>query len=149
MSYHAITIAKHLTLMAEQRGRQLTHMQLQKLVFLAHGYHLGVYGRPLIIDAVVSWQYGPIIPALYRELKWFCGDTIAPLRGPAPMGNDSLQLLQAVFDGYGALTGPALSSLTHQPGSPWAQVWQAHLCGGSSQIPDALLARHYAVQLAA
>ena len=41
--------------------KEITTMQLLKLVYIAHGWMLGLYDKPLISDEVEAWQYGPFI----------------------------------------------------------------------------------------
>ncbi|MCC7437458.1 MAG: DUF4065 domain-containing protein [Armatimonadetes bacterium] len=48
-------------------GTALTPMKLLKLVYIAHGWHLGIMGKPLISDEVQAWKYGPVIPKLYSR----------------------------------------------------------------------------------
>lgn len=112
--------------MARQAGRTLTPMQLLKLVYIAHGWMLGLYGVPLIRNRVEAWKFGPVIPDLYRAVR-HCGD--GPVIASIPVPQEELipverQLIEQVFSGYGARSGISLSSLTHQPGTPWAQVYR-------------------------
>ncbi len=110
------------------------HMKLHKLVYLAHGWHLARTGRPLINDRIEAWPYGPVIPALYHEFKQF-GDE--PIDGRAfdfdfniaenvvlhePFPADSAGLLELVWQTYGEYSGTDLSRMTHEPGTPWAEV---------------------------
>ena len=37
-------------------GNCKTNMQIQKMVYIAHGYMLGVYDRPLIVDPIEAWK---------------------------------------------------------------------------------------------
>ena len=61
-------IANEFLRLAKESGQSLTPMQLLKLVFIAHGWMLGLYGEPLISDDVQAWKYGPVIPDLYQTL---------------------------------------------------------------------------------
>jgi uncharacterized phage-associated protein len=46
-------------------------MKLQKLLFFTHADFLIRTGRPLIKQEFEAWDYGPVIPSLYREFKKF------------------------------------------------------------------------------
>ena len=141
----ATVVANRLLELAAECGRALTPMQLLKLVYIAHGWMLGLYGRPLIRDEVQAWQYGPVIPTLYNAIRNFRS---SPVQGPLQtrsgeaLGEQERDLVKQVFNVYGALTGPALSRLTHAQGTPWKAVWQPD-CFGIS-ISNDLIADHYA-----
>ena len=107
--------------LANAKGDSLTPMQLLKLVYIAHGWMLGLYGRPLIRDDVEAWQYGPVIPRLYNSVRGFKSQ---PVVGPLPAREETLDdkeksIIDQVYEIYGDLSGPQLSRLTHAEGSPW------------------------------
>lgn len=51
-----------------QRQR-LTQVRLHKLVYFAHGWHLGLNRGPLLDEAIQAWRYGPVVPSLYEEFN--------------------------------------------------------------------------------
>lgn len=111
-------------------------MKLQKLVYFAHGWYLALTGEPLIAEKMEAWQYGPVIPQLYRQLKAY-GDravteAIAEPRMfnsaslDLPMNDGALtarQVIARVWTLYGVFTAVRLSNATHLPGSPWFQAY--------------------------
>ena len=141
--YDSVTVANRFLELAKDRGATLTPMQLLKLVYLAHGWHLGLYGVPLIREDVQAWQYGPVIPKLYRAIKNFRSH---PVVGPLHGGEETLDevaddTVEQVYSIYGRLTGPALSRLTHAPGSPWAETYVPGSFG--LDISNDLIEEHY------
>ncbi|WP_416366578.1 Panacea domain-containing protein [Sphingomonas aurantiaca] len=52
-------------------GDGLTQMQLQKLVFFAHGWTLAETGYALTEDDPEAWVYGPVYRDLYDHTKYF------------------------------------------------------------------------------
>ena len=141
----ARTVANRLLTLAQQDGGSLTPMQLLKLVYMAHGWMLGLKGRPLIRDDVEAWQYGPVIPRLYNAVRGFKGRPIeGQLRDDgAALDADEIDIVDQVYGIYGRRTGPALSRLTHQPNSPWAKVYTPGAFG--VEIPNDIIEDHYAM----
>jgi uncharacterized phage-associated protein len=137
-------IANEVLKVAEAHANPVTPMQLLKLVYIAHGWSLGLYGRPLISDEIQAWQYGPVIPRLYNALKDFRDQ---PVRGPLPttdgepLSDSERKLIRQVFEIYGSKSGPALSRLTHAKDSPWAQTYEQDTFG--IRIPNDIIEDHY------
>lgn len=126
-------------------GRPLTPMQLLKLVYIAHGWMLGLYGRPLIRDDVQAWQYGPVIPRLYDHLRAYKGQpvdrTLPVSPGADELDETAIDLIDQVYEIYGHMTGMALSRITHAAGTPWEQTYAPGSFG--RVIPSDLIADHY------
>jgi uncharacterized phage-associated protein len=64
-TYDPKAIANYFIARAAADGKRLTPLQLIKLVYIAHGWYLGLTGEPLINEPPEAWQYGPVIPSLY------------------------------------------------------------------------------------
>ena len=146
MATGAHTVANRFLKLAEDKGQALNPLQLMKLVYIAHGWMLGMYRRPLIKDHIEAWKFGPVIPRLYRSIKAYGSDPItAPLPlapgKDAPLDEIEADIIDQTFEIYGHLTGIRLSALTHQPDTPWAKTWSAD--SWAAQIPDDLIAEHY------
>ena len=60
--------------------KALTLLQINKMVYISHGWILGAYGRPLIdnrINQIQAWKYGPVVVGLYHMLKSFGSTSIS------------------------------------------------------------------------
>lgn len=137
---------------AAEEGRSLTPMQLIKLVYVAHGWHLAVFEKPLISEPVSAWRYGPVIQSLYHQLKQYGRGPItgraSTFEGRTPIldaSPESQALLDRVWQIYGRYTGSQLMNLTHTAGTPWWVTWEQN--GGKSRpharIDDALILDHF------
>jgi uncharacterized phage-associated protein len=144
MMYDSLLVADRFLERAKAMGDTLTPMQLLKLVYIAHGWMLGLYGRPLIKDEVQAWQYGPVIPRLYNAIRQYRDQPVrgplCPTSGALPMTEQSV--VDQVYEIYGDKSGPALSRLTHLPGSPWAETYTPGVFG--VVIPNDIIEDHYA-----
>ncbi|KUR71540.1 MAG: DUF4065 domain-containing protein [Negativicutes bacterium] len=133
--------------LAQDDARGLTPMQVLKLVYIAHGWSLGIHGRPLIEQSVQAWQYGPVIPDLYHAMKGFGGGFVAgylPSRAyetPDRLTGQEARLIEDVYRLYGHMTGIQLSRITHAENTPWSMTYEP---GSSGEvIPADLIAEHY------
>lgn len=149
VSYSSFQIANHFIKKAGETGSELTPMKLMKLVYLGHGWHLGVTGKPLISERVQAWKYGPVIPNLYHQYKDFGRGQIGPsaLTDVDPVTDpETIQFLDVIWDIYAKFSGGQLSTLTHEKDSPWWKTWNDH--GGSEKkgaiIPEDSIRDFYA-----
>ena len=142
MAYPAAAIANEFIRIAERKGRRLTQMQVQKLVYFAHGWHLALTGEPLINERVLAWDYGPVVRSLWRAFKEYGSNPIQKMaRVPdwegdlvnwiTPTVEDGEQpetnaytaaLIRRVWEQYGSLKAYELSELTHVEGGPWSRT---------------------------
>lgn len=123
--------------------RYFTPMQLLKLVYVAHGWMLGLYGRPLIVDDVEAWMYGPVIPTLYKEIKHYRDQIVSDIDRVKlyPFDKYESKLIDQVIDQYGKLSGAMLSRITHAPNTPWSFTYKERSKG--HKISNDLIADHY------
>lgn len=143
--YSSLVVANRLLALAREKNQTLTPMQLIKLVYMCHGWMLGLYGRPLIRDEVQAWKFGPVIPQLYRVVRDFRSSPVAdmlavPTREPE-LDEVAEDIIRQVSEIYGNYDGITLSNMTHQPGTPWAQTWDLH--GWGLGISNDLIESHY------
>jgi uncharacterized phage-associated protein len=128
---------------ANQNNDTLTPMQVLKLVYIAHGYSLAYNGRPLIPNRIEAWKFGPVIPDLYHAVKHWRDQPVGPIatQGLEGFGENEKELVDATYEAYKGVDGIALSNLTHQPGTPWDEVYRADRA--NTPIPNDLIENHY------
>lgn len=144
MRYPSLKIANYFISKAIDEDKPLTPMQILKLVYIAHGWTLGLIGQPLIDDKVYAWKYGPVIPAIYHAFK---------ARGARPVTNtllgyqlddfdeNVLTILNFVWQSYGHMDGPLLSALTHADETPWSKCYIPN--NYDIEIKDDCIKAHY------
>lgn len=138
------TVANRFLALARERGQTLTPMQLLKLVYIAHGWMLGLAKRPLIRDDIQAWQYGPVIPRLYNAVRQYRSSPVSESL-PQPVGDQLDEkedhMVKEVDRIYGQLSGSELSKLTHAPDTPWYTTYKTGQFG--IPIPDDMIQDHY------
>ena len=143
MARDAIEIANHFI---ARSGNTKTHLQVQKMTYFAHGFMLGVFGIPLIRDRVEAWEWGPVIPSLWKRFKKYGSDIILAKAVPPviPFTPQETEILDAVWNHYGRYCGYYMSGLTHDDRSgrrtPWASC---HVKGENRHIPDSVTQHYY------
>lgn len=139
-------IANYFIRKSAESGVPLTPMKLIKLVYIAHGWYLALAGKPLLGESIEAWQYGPMIKSLYRAFKCY-GNKPLPLSAATDAviddneHEDVRRLLDKIWERYSRLTAAQLSTITHQPDTPWSQVYDPYQRG--TLIPDHLIRKHY------
>lgn len=108
----------------------IDNLKLSKLLFFAQGWYMVKFGLPLFDDDIQAWDYGPVIPSVYRAFKC-CGanDIEEPteLFDEHRLSNDEVCLLLDVYSEYGKYTGWALKNMTHEKGTPWDKVYEKNM----------------------
>lgn len=155
MAYDAKAVANYFLELAAKDGVKISPMKIQKLIFYAHGWHLGLLGKPLISDEIEAWQYGPVVPSIYREFRDFGSgpimraatdvdfefDIVAP--EIPPEDETARSIIDRVWKGYGRLSAVDLSNLTHRVDSPWSKAIKANPGLRNVTISDASIAEHF------
>jgi len=62
--------------LGKKSGWNLTNLQMQKMLYIAHMFYMGDMGEPLIHEHFEAWDYGPVQPSLYHHLKTFGADPV-------------------------------------------------------------------------
>ena len=124
--HNALEVADKIIRLSWEDETPITPMQVQKLTYFCHAWMLGLGYGPLFQDAVESWQYGPVIRALYHRLKGYGRERIADplLETAAQFSEAEERIIEVIWRQYGQLDGNRLSRMTHAAGSPWDQTYQ-------------------------
>jgi uncharacterized phage-associated protein len=167
MSYKSQAIANYFLDLAASANQFLTQMKLQKLVYFAHGWNLGLTGKPLINEHIQAWSYGPVVRSLYNCFREFGsgplldGATEVVQTGSNPFQFETTKpsilderterpeltrvLLDKIWSVYGGYSAIQLSNLTHAPGTPWDTINKIY--NGSipkyATIPNELIADYF------
>lgn len=149
-----VAVANYFIGKAQQEGKEITPMKVLKLVYIAHGWHLGLLKTPLIGEQIQAWRYGPVIDSVYQDFKEYGRNQIPRQKlliengqavVPTVTDPEKVRFLDAIWHVYKDYNGLQLSAMTHQVGTPWYATWSQ---GGGSEmrgavIPQDEIQRHY------
>lgn len=124
----AIDIANFFIQLAESiNDNSIDNLKLNKMLYYAQGHCLAKYNRKLFDDEIQAWEYGPVVPEVYRSFKCCGSNSIQETSqtfDESKLTSDILDLLMDVYNAYGKYTGLALKEMTHQKGGPWDKVFE-------------------------
>ena len=124
-------------------------MQLQKLVYIAHGWNLAVNEEPLVSELPQAWDNGPVFRGLWNHIRDYgfghktklLENAKSKLPVSEPLSENETAVIDHVWNKYRHLSGVELSRMTHKPGTPWSVSYFSR--GRTSLIPNDEIKKHY------
>ena len=158
MPYLAAAVANSFLNIAKSEGGLVDPMKVQKLVYFAHGWHLGFERGALSAEYAQAWRWGPVFPKLYGAVKIWGSEPImdsvsameinhSKFRWSTPSipseDTFAMELTERVWKVYGHMSGPALSQLTHEPDGPWDVIRKKNPALRNQVIPNHLIQKNF------
>lgn len=119
---------------ADDRGREITNLDLQKIIYFLHGHYLRQHRKPLVEGEFEAWPYGPVHRVIYDAFKSYndtpidgratAFDPVRRQRRELPTLADAaiVELIDAVLSHYLDMPTYSLVHLTHSEGTPWSRT---------------------------
>jgi uncharacterized phage-associated protein len=147
--YSANTVANYFLELSRRDGVPVDPLKLQKLVYLAHGWSLVFLKRRAIKEQFEAWNYGPVVPPLYRVFQRYGASPItsyAPVEPLEILDPETKSLLDSVWQAYKSFSPIQLSMLTHEPGYAWDLTFRSGRSHpwAARTIPDEMIADEFA-----
>lgn len=148
MSHDARSVTNHIIQRSVESNNLLTPLQINKIVYFCHGWMLGIYSESLYWQNVHAWRLGPVVPDVYHSLKHFGGAPVSTLvHAPEfeSYNSNELAVMNRIYDHYSQFDGRQLSTMTHEPGTPWHVTWNRF--GQNHPISNDLIERYFAARV--
>ncbi|WDF46978.1 DUF4065 domain-containing protein [Chryseobacterium sp. KACC 21268] len=143
--YNCFDIAKQFLKFANEEGFGIEPMKLLKLTYIAHGWYLGFYDKPLIENNVQAWKYGPVVPELYHVTKRFgyrnVDLEIIDLYTENKLSDIDQNFIKSIWNTYKNYSGLELSSMTHMSETPWSEAFDPNMY--HKVISNDIIRNHY------
>ena len=115
MAYKALDIANKIISKTDlEHGDTISNLKLQKMLYYQQGFHLAYFGTPLFDEDIVAWQYGPVVPSVYKEYKSFESNSISTSEEGISLSDDEEELFNNVYEEYNQFSAVALLKMTHE-----------------------------------
>ena len=126
--YKAENVAKYLIYLASQafvgdnKEREgITNLKLQKVLYLAQAYYLSKLDRPLFVDDIEAWGYGPVIPVIYRKYKSYKSNPIICEEDKSILEKKDKENIKKIWDAFGGYSASRLVDIVHAH-TPWKEA---------------------------
>ncbi|MDR0655867.1 MAG: DUF4065 domain-containing protein [Treponema sp.] len=99
------------------------NLKLQKLLYYSQAVHIVSHNKtPLFPEAIEAWDYGPVVPEVYREYKAYGFDIIPGSDDPSRLSLEEMKSIDLVIASLGEMSGPELINQTHRE-APWRDAY--------------------------
>lgn len=128
--YSATNVAKYFIYLASQtfiddnKEREgITNLKLQKILYFAQAYYLAKFNKPLFNNNIEAWEYGPVIPDVYRRFKKYGSKPIILEEDESSLSEkDKEILLKEIWETFGGYSVSRLVDITHAH-TPWKDAY--------------------------
>lgn len=123
----------------------ITNMRINKLLYYAQAWSLVRNKKPLFDEDFEAWDYGPVVPSVYKKYKRFKKNNIDVLDKDYSVNDISENDLDALLGSYSYFNQFSTSKLvnaTHRKGSPWSKAYSK---GQSSKIDKTSISSSFTI----
>lgn len=136
----AIDMSRYIVNKCHSENYLISNLKLQKLLYYAQGFSLALIDKPLFDDDIEAWDFGPVVPSVYREYKVFGASEIPMIQSYFDYNFDSNTFLEEIsfsndifndyqttimdfiVNNYAKFSANALVTLTHKH-IPWKESY--------------------------
>ena len=147
----ALQVANTILQRSFNEKHPISHLKLQKLLYILHGWHLSIQkGAPAFYEPVEAWSLGPVVARVYHHFKHW---------DDRPIGEENMEktdlpisreedsglhkILDMVWENYKDRTSFTLVDLTHARGAPWDIVYIKNRYVRHAVIDNELIRTYY------
>lgn len=131
----------------------ISNLKLQKLLYFAQGFSLALLNEPLFEEDIEPWDFGPVVPKVYKEYKMYGANDIPKIVSYCDLDFNSdtfldnidfdenifsdvqKVIMDTVVDQFGRYTANKLVTITHNQ-SPWMNSYHKKSIISKSEISE-------------
>lgn len=120
--HDALDVARYIINRETAQGRTVSNLRLQKLLYFIQCAFFGVFGKPCFGDEMEAWDYGPVVPKVYRKYKIYGSVMIPPSDEQDLFRETETNLINKMLDACAEKRTSDLVEITHAQ-SPWKDAY--------------------------
>ena len=123
MAYSALEVAKYVINHEHNKGREISNLRLQKLLYFVQAKILVETGEPCFEEEMEAWDFGPVVPCVYHTYKIF-GSWDLSFSGTVPSITEVIsEKIDSIIDYCQSFPTRQLVEITHNQ-DPWKNVYK-------------------------
>ena len=139
----ALDVARYIINYSNEKDYSISNLKLQKLLYFVQAYYLAFTPshEPCFREEIEAWDFGPVVPSVYREFKSFGGGDIPPISSYYNLKSENnfwsirevaydsnciskrdKELINDIIDKFSAYSASELVKITHNQ-APWKNAY--------------------------
>ena len=122
--YSALLIAKYIIRRCAACGKSISNLKLQKILYFVQAEFLVDIGVCCFSDAIEAWDFGPVVPVVYRVYRIY-GSANIPAEtsnGLPSIRSEDMDRINSIVDECSEYSASQLVEITHNQ-SPWRDAY--------------------------
>lgn len=121
MAYSALEVAKYVIFYEHSKGREISNLRLQKLLYFIQAKFYSTTGKPCFSDEMEAWEFGPVVASVYHAFKIFGSFDINITPVIINIDTESKLLINNILDSCADYPTYQLVEISHKQ-APWLQA---------------------------
>ena len=141
---NVLDVARYIINYSNEKCYGVSNLRLQKLLYFVQAYYLAFTEKhePCFDAAIEAWDFGPVVPEVYREFKRYGSGNIPSVESylafpenemwavkrvkfnPDVICQDDRERINNIVDGFSGFSTTALVEITHNQ-TPWKKARSA------------------------
>lgn len=91
------------------------------MLYFAQAYYLSKIGKPLFSDNIEAWEYGPVVPDVYRKFRSNGSNPIICEEDKSSLADEDKETLKKIWGTFGGYSASKLVDIAHAH-TPWKEA---------------------------
>ena len=125
--YSALLISKYIIKRCDEKNRSISNLKLQKLLYFVRAEFLVSKGEPCFFEEIEAWDFGPVVPEVYRKYRIYGSASIPYIKGidSGKILSGDKALIDRIVDECSKYSAAMLVEVTHAQ-DPWKKAYKRY-----------------------
>lgn len=125
--YRALTVAEHVIERCNKKGRSISNLKLQKILYFVQAEFLVSRKKVCFPEEIEAWDFGPVVPVVYHRYKVY-GSANIPYIQTRPVSwilEEDKGIMDGIIDASARYSASKLVEITHGQ-KPWQEAYRSY-----------------------
>ena len=137
--YKALEVSRYVIRYCDSKNSNVSNLKLQKILYFIQAEFLVDTGERCFPERIEAWDFGPVVPEVYRRYKIYGGSYI-----PVPKNDDYFTFskedkkrIEHIVDECIPYSAAQLVEITHHQ-TPWIEAYHQERIGENEISPESI-----------